>query len=401
MPANRQYSLAHYPTTHWCIAVYYPCMNAFTGSLQCKGRRYYLVLTSHGQQKWIALKTGNVRIARYRAAQLAPFNADNEMSWLVHLIRLGDKARSRLAKVRKAPPIPWRQLYAAFRENVLQRIPSASEPSYRRWIDILAESAPAASSPASLSADDARLIAEMLCARYVSARRMIVFYRRVWRVMDFDVSVWSLDGSLVRGWLKGCRSEFYRRLETDEVRMVVRHLMKGRCANSCAYADMVLIGYYTGLRLSDVAELERDEVSRDGRFIVLKPNKTSHIRRRPIRVPLTGFAYKCVERLMSRVGGDGFLFPRGCRHPSKAICRAFRDCGVMKRGNGRASFHSLRATFISLMDEAGVPPHITDAITGHADGGMHARYTQPSDAALMAAVSHAIPPLWKMPLEGG
>ena len=46
-----------------------------------------------------------------------------------------------------------------------------------------------------------------------------------------------------------------------------------------------------------------------------------------------------------------------------------------------------------MMDEAGVPPHITDAITGHAGGGMHARYTQPSSQALLAAVKKAIPPL--------
>ena len=69
--------------------------------------------------------------------------------------------------------------------------------------------------------------------------------------------------------------------------------------------------------------------------------------------------------------------------PSRALCAAFRAAGVMRIGNGRASFHSLRATFISLMemDEAGVPPHITDAITGHAGGDMHARYTQPTPAA--------------------
>ena len=45
------------------------------------------------------------------------------------------------------------------------------------------------------------------------------------------------------------------------------------------------------------------------------------------------------------------------------------------------------------MDEAGIPPHVTDAITGHAGGGMHARYTQPSAETLQRAVLRAIPPL--------
>ena len=45
------------------------------------------------------------------------------------------------------------------------------------------------------------------------------------------------------------------------------------------------------------------------------------------------------------------------------------------------------------MDEAGIPPHLTDAITGHGGGGMHARYTQPEPAALGAAIRRALPEL--------
>ena len=112
----------------------------------------------------------------------------------------------------------------------------------------------------------------------------------------------------------------------------------------------------------------------------------------PLRIPLVGPAAACVQRRVSEAKGGDRLFPDSARrNPTKAIGRAFRSCGVLKRGNGRASFHSLRATFISLMDEAGVPPHVTDAIPGHAGGGMHARYTQPSDAALREAVARAIP----------
>lgn len=113
------------------------------------------------------------------------------------------------------------------------------------------------------------------------------------------------------------------------------------------------------------------------------------------RIPLIGCAQTCIRRLLAAADDDSpFLFSARARHcPTKAICRAFRACGLHKRGSGRASFHSLRATFISLMDEAGVPPHVTDAITGHAGGGMHARYTQPSDAALAEAVTRAIPPV--------
>ena len=163
-----------------------------------------------------------------------------------------------------------------------------------------------------------------------------------------------------------------------------------------ALADMVAIGYYTGLRLSDVAELDQSEISWDGPFLRIQPNKVRHCKTQFLTIPLIGDALTRVRRLqaLARPEDDGFIFPHHVRiHASQKISAAFRACDVHKHGNGRASFHSLRATFISMMDESGVPPHITDAITGHAGGGMHARYTQPSVAAMLRAVRHAITPL--------
>lgn len=372
-------------------------MNTFTGSLQRKGRRYYLVLATHGRQKWISLKTDRLRIARRRAAQVAPQDAADEAAWLLQLVRLGDAARRSLDRQKARAPVPWRKLWPAFRSRATVPIPAASAASYRRWLAILAEAAPPRRSPGALTAEDAGRIVAGLHARYVSAPRLVVFYRRVWRTLDWDEAIWSLGSGATRTLGGRLEHEFYRRLETDEVRRIVRHF-RARCGDPLAqaYADMVLLGYCTGLRLSDVAELERSEVSSDGRFLALQPNKTRHSKQRLVRIPLTGCAQACIrQRLAAADGRDApFLFPaRARRCPTKAICRAFRACGVLKRGSGRASFHSLRATFISLMDEAGVPPHVTDAITGHAGGGMHARYTQPSDAALAEAVTRAIPPL--------
>lgn len=369
-------------------------MNTFTGSLQRKGRRYYLVLTAHGRQKWIALKTARLNVARRRAAQVSPLDAADETSWLRQLVRLGEAARLRLDRRKPTPPVSWRSLWKTFSARTPTPIPAASAASYRRWLEILSEAAPPHRTPSALTTDDARQVAAGLYARYVSAPRLIVFFRRVWRTLGWDDAVWA-RGTCTASCEAGPAREFYRRLEADEVRRVLRALAaQGDDPLARAYADMVVIGYHTGLRLSDVAELERDEVVSEGRFLSLLPNKTRHSKCRRIRVPLVGLAGDCVRRRLANPGDGAFLFPaQARRRPSKAICRAFRACGVLPHGQGRASFHSLRATFISLMDEAGIPPHVTDAITGHAGGGMHARYTQPSDAALVAAVTRAIPPL--------
>lgn len=371
-------------------------MNTYTGSLQRKGRRYYLVLTTRKKQKWVTLKTARLGIARRRAAEIAPPDAANESDWLRQLVRLGEAARRRLDRLSAQASVSWRQLWTAFRARSPVPISDTSAASYSRWLAILAEAAPTRQPPGALTEEDARRIVADLRARYVSAPRMVLFYRRAWRILGLDESVWPTGPDGARACESGRAHEFYRRLTTEEVRRVFRHLASRPDEPlASAYADMVVLGYCTGLRLSDVAELEREEVSPDGRFLALMPNKTRRSRRRLVRIPLVGRAQACVRRLLAAADGEAaFLFPeRARRRPTKAICRAFRACGVLKRGNGRAGFHSLRATFISLMDEAGVPPHVTDAITGHAGGGMHARYSQPSDAALREAVARAIPPL--------
>jgi integrase len=79
----------------------------------------------------------------------------------------------------------------------------------------------------------------------------------------------------------------------------------------------------------------------------------------------------------------------------KAMRKAFDDAGVAANSEGgHASFHSLRATFISLMDDAGAPVKVTDLITGHASAGtMHDRYSQPDVEIARKWILKAIPPL--------
>ena len=348
-------------------------MNMFTGSLQRKGRRYYLVLTAHGRQKRIALKTTRLDVARRRAAYVSPRDAADEEGWLRQLVRLGEAARLRLDRRRPTAPVSWHNLWKAFCARTPTPVPAASAASYRRWLEILSEAAPPHRPPSTLTAEETRQVAAGLRARYVSAPRLVVFFRRVWRTLGWDAAVWA-QGACAAARGTSPAHEFYRRLETEEVQCVLRAFAaRGGDPLARAYADMVVVGYYTGLRLSDVAELERDEVVSGGLFLSLQPNKTRHSKRRRVRVPLVGLAGVCVRRRLAHPADGTFLFPaQARRRPSKAICRAFRDCGVLPHGQGRASFHSLRATFISLMDEAGIPPHVTDAITGHAGGGGNA-----------------------------
>ena len=375
---------------------YNAAMKTYTGSLQRRGRRYYLVIHQNGRQRWFALKTDKLPLARMRAAKLAPADPDEETAWLEQLVREGERARVLLSRRRAQRELTWENLgsYWAVPEDDRS---GDNRRSHRRWLQLLAEAAAnihPSVSPGALCPEATGRIVTLLSETYLSARRMISFYRRVWKSLGLNPGVWSSpDGPRERS----CRKveEHYRRLSLEEVRRVY----EGLSACQPELADMVLIGYSTGLRLSDVAELELSEVALS--FLKVCPNKTRRTKPRTLRIPLTEEAQRAVLRLKlaAERSDERFLFSRGTRHrPSRRLTAAFAAAGVIKAGTGRASFHSLRATFISLMDDAGIPPHLTDSITGHIGGGMHARYTQPSDEALLAAVAKAMPPI--EPLRG-
>ena len=366
-------------------------MKLHVGSIQKRGRLLYLVTRVDGKPRWVALKTGDVKTAHKRARRLLP-PEDSEKAWLRHLSYVGARADRELRQMEAKASLTWKNLWGEFLSKARGAFSETSEASYERWMRILSESADdlGFSPDDILKKDSCSKIAAKLIGAYVSARRMLGFYRRVWRTIGLDPLAWEL-GLAERSLPCSGRREFYRRLSLSAIREV-RDFLDKRNRN---LADMVLIGYSTGLRLSDVAELEVAEVAPDARFLRIVPNKTRVKKPVPLWIPLTEQAReKILARKESPPADDGYLFPKETRRrPSRKIAAAFKSCGVLASGNGRASFHSLRATFISMMDEAGVPPHITDAITGHAGGGMHSRYTQPAPQAMIDAVTRAIPPL--------
>ena len=366
-------------------------MKLHVGSIQRHGRNLYLVTRVGGKSKWVSLKTGDIETAKTRARTLLP-PEDDEMAWLRHLSRLGELANAEIRRRSALATFTWKNLWDEFMSRAAVTISATSEESYERWMRILADAADELGlSPADILMKEAcAKIAAKLMGAYISARRMLVFYRRVWRTLGLDRELWSPTDAPIACCTPRTK-EHYRRLSLDEIRKV-RDFLQQRAPE---LADMLVLGYSTGLRLSDVAELEQSEIEAGRRFLNVVPNKTRAAKPLPLRIPLTEQAQNLIlRRLTSPPDGGPYLFPTDARHrPSRKIAAAFRRCGVFSSGNGRASFHSLRATFISMMDEAGIPPHITDAITGHSGGGMHSRYTQPSAKALLAAVARAIPPL--------
>lgn len=365
-------------------------MKLHFGSIQVKGNgSLYLVTSCGNKQKWIALKTTDSAKAIARARMLLPPD-DGEETWLRHLVNLGEAAKYELSLREASHTLGWENLWQKFLATV-PTLTTTSLNSYERWMRILNEEVSA------LHLEHATVFSEPACAsiaasltsKYISGTRMILFFRRVWRTLGLDPDVWHYQrkGDFAH---PDKEMQHYRRLTRSEIESVYQHLSQ----TNINLADMVLMGYSTGLRLSDIAELEIGEIDLPRRTLTIVPNKTRAKKPNPLRIPLLDQAFDVIQRRMKSLYEFRYLFSAQDRHrPSRRIVKAFRACNIERVGTGRASFHSLRATFISMMDEAGVPPHLTDAITGHAGGGMHARYTQPSLEALRQALVRAIPPL--------
>lgn len=306
-----------------------------------------------------------------------------EQDFLKLFVRLGLEATRRLNALRNGLSLTWDLLPNAFFSSQSRPISQTSQVDYTRWLTALAIWAKRnkIKKPEMMSFLQANNACEELFGNAISRERIVRFYRRVWKTLGWDESIW-----IVKSITKSRIKEFYRRLRPHEVKRLVNYLEE----KDVELRDMIIIGYYTGLRLSDVAELERREVDTSRHALKIVPNKVRDRKPRALTIPLVRESWDVVSSRLK----NGYLFSETTRHrPSRKISKAFCHCRIKKEGFGRASFHSLRATFISLMDEAGVQPYITDAITGHADGGMHARYTQPNLRVMRSAVMRAIPPL--------
>jgi integrase len=168
------------------------------------------------------------------------------------------------------------------------------------------------------------------------------------------------------------------------------------------WKKLILAGYYTGARLSDLSNLRWSAIDLNSRLITFTVSKT----KKPVAIPL----HTDLERHLLKSPGVGraFIFPSlagkgtggkvGLSGQFAAImARAGIEGKITRhtaqgRANNSLSFHSLRHSFNSAMANAGVSQEIRQKLTGHVSAEMNTRYTHHELAPLRAAVA-LIPPV--------
>ena len=172
------------------------------------------------------------------------------------------------------------------------------------------------------------------------------------------------------------------------------------------WQGVILCGYFTGLRLRDVAWMTWDTVDLKASVIKVKPMKPGPTALHPFGAELAAWLL-AQPRGISKApifpslagkgtGGNYGLSGRFKRIMEKAGIkgRTLRSGDVGKAGKagkGRTtsslSFHSLRHTFVSALANAGVPSELRQKLSGHADERSHAIYTHHELETLRGAVA--------------
>jgi integrase len=188
-------------------------------------------------------------------------------------------------------------------------------------------------------------------------------------------------------------SEIQRELFTETEAKMLLDAAEGE------WKTLLLVGYYTGLRLSVAATLRWDAVDLTAKAItVAKPGKGG----RAVRIPMHDRLHDHLMRVAATDRTDDSVMPElagadsgGKAGLSEEFKRIARRAGVdlmeVKRANGhkfcKRTFHSLRHGFVSGLANEGVAPEQRRAITGHKTESVHARYTHLETEVLRDAIN--------------
>jgi len=164
----------------------------------------------------------------------------------------------------------------------------------------------------------------------------------------------------------------------------------------------ILAGFFTGARLSDLANLQWKNVDLVERTITFRQRKTDAI----VKIPLHPDLENHFLDMPSQDRGENPVFPdlagrrtSGTSGLSRDFFRIMKKAGIISgqlraraKGVSRAvnalSFHSLRHSFNSVLVNAGVPQELRMKLTGHSSADMNAIYSHHELATIRAAIDH-------------
>jgi integrase len=172
-------------------------------------------------------------------------------------------------------------------------------------------------------------------------------------------------------------------------------------APSEEWKGMILMGAFTGLRLTDCAKLNWENINLLKREIITIPQKTKR-KKTIVRIPIHPTLEAYLKDLPTPIKSDTPVFPAlnsqtgtGRNGLSKQFTSIMESAKVSRgksistgsRTSYERSFHSLRHTLTSWLADSNVSPEIRMQIIGHKSQDVHSLYTHLGDETLKNAIA--------------
>lgn len=201
----------------------------------------------------------------------------------------------------------------------------------------------------------------------------------VWKVLTIPQSLADNPWRAIAG--AEDNSVSFRDFSVEEVRRIM-----GKAEGFWRYATA--IGFFTGLRFTDVVHLSKSQIQ--GEYIVLVPRKTAR-KKKAVYI----FVHPDLKRILTLAAaaspeGEDYLFPEAVADYSKKVFQAqfgklLAACGVKDDARGGVGFHSLRHSFVTINEAAGVDRKVIQGIVGHGSPLMTGRYSHDMESCKILA----------------
>lgn len=287
----------------------------------------------------------------------------------------------------------WRDEFVRIKQDV-DRVSLASLSKYKQHLREFVEGMKARGKVklTSISRDDLRGYQRELAAQGLSIattnahiKSIKAYFRKA--VIEMLVTHSPADGVDL---IKARKSEVANRkpFSTDEINSLIQAAPNGE------WRTFIKMGFYTGLRLSDIAGLRWSNIDQENEVIEITTAKTE----KEITIPIFSSELLLELRELNHGIGEAPLFPTlsglqvGSRTGLSQTFNIIMDSAGVSRGRcyeaasidegdtrGRSrherGFHSLRGSFVSHLANSNVPKEIRMKLTGHDDSKVHDIYT--------------------------
>jgi len=289
--------------------------------------------------------------------------ADSRTEYLQALVKLGEEARKELSSNLILQPkqdfIPLKDAFRFYSKSC-RRPSKANEKSLERYDQYTEELIRVAAhgtgfKMSEVTSHGAEAYCIFLDANNAPAtvNMKLAWFRLLWKTLQVEPNPWTGLSSNQKKAVKA-----WRRLTLQECRDLYEATR--------FYQPLILLGYYTGQRLIDCVRMSASDIHFRTDFeesiIKITQSKTG----KEVFIPIISEMNNCPLGI--------YTIDKRAKY-SRDIKKIMDSIGIKDNG-GKVGFHSLRKTFVSMMDEGGTPVNVTNSVTGHDSGSMHDRYSQ-------------------------